>query len=366
MQNGVAGRSELTDLVYGSLFGECSWQHFMDRLATTLPNGKSAFHYQDLTSPLAQVGLVSGFGNDEVEQFHNHYAAVNPWIPRTMLVPVGRGMTGESIFPREELARTEFYNDWLKRQTGCETAIGVTILRDSSRTFILSTCTSSTDPAFNHEAAGLYTHLSPHLRRAVDFIRRGEFATGERQTGQSLFDAIGAGLFHVSETGGIRSMNERARRMIEDGAPVRLGTNGRIAITDPRAAETLQFLLSRQGVQVEPYLATLKATDGSAHRLTLVRLTSEPMTEFLNGPTVAIIIEPMTDFSEPRSERLQANYKLTPKEARIAAAIAAGLSLREIADSDGVSYETVRSHVKNIYGKMEVSSQASLVARLLR
>ncbi|WP_412178830.1 helix-turn-helix transcriptional regulator [Rhizobium sp. TRM96647] len=338
----------------------------MDRLATTMPNGKSSFHYQDLASPLAQVGLVSGFGSDEVEQFHNHYAAVNPWIPRTMLVPVGRGMTGESIFPREQLAKTEFYNDWLKRQTGCETAIGVTILRDSSRTFILSTCTSSTDPVLNHEAAELYTQLSPHLRRAVDFIRRGEFATGERQTGQALFDAIGAGLIHVSETGRIRSMNDRARRMIEHGEPVRLATSGRIAITDPRAAETLQFLLSRQGVQVEPYLATLTGADGSVHRLTLVRLTSDPMTEFLNGPTVAVIIEPIAGVDEPRSERLQASYRLTPKEAQIAAAIASGLSLREIADNDGVSYETVRSHVKNIYGKMEVSSQASLVARLLR
>ncbi len=366
VQNAIAGRLELTDLVYGSLFGECSWQHFMDRLATTLPNGKSAFHYQDLTSSLAQVGLVSGFGEDEIEQFHNHYAAVNPWVPRTMLVPVGRGIAGDSIFPRAELAKTEFYNDWLKRQTGCETSIGATILRDSTRTFILSTCTSSTDPEFNHRAADLYTQLSPHLRRAVDFIRRGELVTGERRTGQALFDAIGAGLIHVSETGDVRSMNDRAREMLEAGAPVRFRANGRIAIADPRAAETLRFLASRHGVQVEPYVAVVRAADGASHRLTLVRLKSDLFVEFLNGPTVAIVIEPIAVAGEMRGVRLQEDYRLTPKEVRIAEAIAAGLSLREIADSDGVSYETVRSHVKNIYGKMEVSSQASLVARLLR
>lgn len=366
MQNAIAGRLELTDLVYGSLFGECCWQHFMDRLATTLPDGKSAFHYQDLTSPLAQVGLFSGFGEDEIAQFHDHYAALNPWPPRTMLVPVGRGMTGESIFPRAELAKTEFYNDWLKRQAGCETSIGATILRDSTRTFILSTCTSSTNPEFNHRAADLYTQLSPHLRRAVDFIRRGELVSGERRTGQALFDAIGAGLIQASESGEIRSMNARAREMLEAGAPVRLKANGHIAIIDPRAAEALRFLASRQGVQLQPYVAVLRAAEGASHRLTLVRLKSDPFVEFLNGPTVAIIIEPIAASSEMRGVRLQENYRLTPKEVRIAEAIAAGLSLREIADSDGVSYETVRSHVKNIYGKMEVSSQASLVARLLR
>lgn len=366
MQREAPSPAELTDLVYGSLFGECRWQDFLDRLATTLPGGKSAFHYQDLTSPVAQVGLVSGFTEQDIDQFNNHFAAVNPWIPRTMLIPVGQGISAEGIFPREELAKTEFYNDWLKH-TGCETSIGATIVRDKTRTFILSTCTSSTDAEFNRQAAGLYTALSPHLRRAVDYMRRGDLVTGERQVGQSLFDAIGAGLLYVSETGSIRSLNERARHMIDVGVPIRVTANGRAALECQRSAETLDFLLSRHGVQVEPYVTLIKGADGIAYRLTLVRMKSDTFTEFLNGPTVAVIIEPAPAASgDARSERIRVDYRLTPKEVRIASAIAAGLSLREIAHSDGVSYETVRSHVKNIYGKTEVSSQASLVALLLR
>ncbi|MGO7201294.1 helix-turn-helix transcriptional regulator, partial [Rhizobium ruizarguesonis] len=39
--------SELIDLIYGSLFGECNWQDFLDRVAQTSPNGKAALHYHD-------------------------------------------------------------------------------------------------------------------------------------------------------------------------------------------------------------------------------------------------------------------------------------------------------------------------------
>lgn len=72
--------SELINLIYGSLFGECNWQDFLDRVAQTSPNGKAALHYHDLASPVAHVPYVSGFSRTEVDQFSSHFAAVNPWI----------------------------------------------------------------------------------------------------------------------------------------------------------------------------------------------------------------------------------------------------------------------------------------------
>ena len=65
-----------------------------------------------------------------------------------------------------------FYNDWLKGQTGCESTVGVTIVRSPTRTLLVSTCTSSTDEELNRRAADQYTLLAPHLKRAFDFLRR--------------------------------------------------------------------------------------------------------------------------------------------------------------------------------------------------
>jgi DNA-binding CsgD family transcriptional regulator len=57
--------------------------------------------------------------------------------------------------------------------------------------------------------------------------------------------------------------------------------------------------------------------------------------------------------------------QLTAAEMRIAAGITAGLSLREVARTNDVSYETARSHLKNIYSKLGVNSQVGLVRRLM-
>jgi DNA-binding CsgD family transcriptional regulator len=57
--------------------------------------------------------------------------------------------------------------------------------------------------------------------------------------------------------------------------------------------------------------------------------------------------------------------KLSPTESRIALAIAQGQTTKEIAFKAGIAESTVRSHVKSIYKKLDISRQADLVRLLL-
>jgi DNA-binding CsgD family transcriptional regulator len=59
--------------------------------------------------------------------------------------------------------------------------------------------------------------------------------------------------------------------------------------------------------------------------------------------------------------RLQGAYRLTPAEARVAALLAMGQSLEEIAAANEVSYATVRSQVRSILAKTGVRRQADIV-----
>lgn len=366
-QPGNAGTDELTDLIYGAAFGECSWQDFLDRLAGTLPNGRSALHYHDLTAPNSYVPSVSGFEAEDIEQFNAHFAAVNPWIPKAMRVATGQGLVGEQIVPRGELIKSEFYNDWLKRKTGCETSVGVTIIRSATRTFMLSTCTSSTDDDLNQQAAEQYTLLAPHLKRAFDLLRKRDRATGGHGEGRDLLDSVGVGVIYVTDNLRIRSMNKSAERMLSNDAPARTSPGGRLTLQGKEAAAALELLSLRLGTHAEPHVSLVKATDGAAYRITLVRLRSDVFVELLNGPTVAVLVEPATSLlPEERREHLKDMHGLTPAEIRIASGLASGLSLREMAQANGVSYETIRTHLKSIYAKTDVNSQAALVSLLMR
>ena len=58
-------------------------------------------------------------------------------------------------------------------------------------------------------------------------------------------------------------------------------------------------------------------------------------------------------------------YGLTPAEADVAAALAEGCTVSEIAATTGRKESTVRWHVKNLHSKLDVHRQADVVRLVL-
>lgn len=70
----------------------------------------------------------------------------------------------------------------------------------------------------------------------------------------------------------------------------------------------------------------------------------------------------------PEQVRPQAapDYHLTPREKEVLACIVNGLTHKMIADHLFISYETVRTHVKNIYTKLHVASLAEVLSKAMK
>lgn len=58
-------------------------------------------------------------------------------------------------------------------------------------------------------------------------------------------------------------------------------------------------------------------------------------------------------------------YNLTIREKEVLTCVTEGLSYKMVADKLGISYETVRTHVKNIYEKLHVASVSEAVAKAI-
>jgi DNA-binding CsgD family transcriptional regulator len=61
-------------------------------------------------------------------------------------------------------------------------------------------------------------------------------------------------------------------------------------------------------------------------------------------------------------ERLRARFGFTKTEARVVGALVEGLSYGEIAETLGVSYHTVHTHIKAIHQKAGISTTGRLTA----
>lgn len=60
------------------------------------------------------------------------------------------------------------------------------------------------------------------------------------------------------------------------------------------------------------------------------------------------------------------DYRLTPKEKEMLQFMVQGKSFKMIAEAAGISYETVRTHMKNIYAKLHVNSNTEAVSKVLK
>jgi DNA-binding CsgD family transcriptional regulator len=96
------------------------------------------------------------------------------------------------------------------------------------------------------------------------------------------------------------------------------------------------------------------ASDGSAHAVTIVRLlgVDERFLASRGAP-------------HPGHEGVEARRRLTPAQRRVCELLVTGATLAEIASALDVSAETVKSHTKAIYARLDVSTRVELV-RVLR
>lgn len=77
-----------------------------------------------------------------------------------------------------------------------------------------------------------------------------------------------------------------------------------------------------------------------------------------------LVLTPIDRTRIPSAETIQGLYDLTPAEAKVARALAAGSNVPDAATQLSVSPETVRTHVKAILAKSGLSRQADFVAAI--
>jgi DNA-binding CsgD family transcriptional regulator len=63
---------------------------------------------------------------------------------------------------------------------------------------------------------------------------------------------------------------------------------------------------------------------------------------------------------------LAQHFDLSPQQSRIGAELVRGRSVEQIARKHGIAVATVRSHLKGVFSKLGVSSQAALVTKFMK
>ena len=121
----------LLDDVYYAAASPTGWQAVVDRLGTMCEGGAVSLQGHDFATNRHLGVLTSGFSQEAVVSFRDHFASVNPWADGMARWPVGMTMFADKFIDRADLKKTEFYNDFLRPND--DIALGVGAVAQSRR-----------------------------------------------------------------------------------------------------------------------------------------------------------------------------------------------------------------------------------------
>jgi DNA-binding CsgD family transcriptional regulator/GAF domain-containing protein len=218
--------------------------------------------------------------------------------------------------------------------------------------------------AFSAAQVATLQSLTPHLNRALILHARLQ-AVDQMVSGLAvLLDRMPMGVVLLNGMSNIVHANNRAQQVLRSSSLLR-SSNQRLQASGARDNRQLQGLiaaaLARESAFTDTMLRLLSGgPPGLYIQVTPMELPEPSDSLFLCGVRAAVWIgayEP--DQLCPRS--LAKLYNLSPTESELLVRLVDGTSLSEIAGLRQVSIYTVRTQLKTIMNKLNVSRQADLV-----
>ena len=323
----------------------------------------------DLRIYFARYLRRSESAQDQAREYFNTYHPHDEGMPRLRRLPHGRLVRVRDVYTEDELKTSPAYNEGL-RSLGSRNGLYVRFDGPHGLRIVWGVGDPVGSGGWESARLGLIERLLPHVHRSV-LIRQALAAA----------DALGAGLAGLLDNDRIGVVQlDRGGRVLEANGPaleiLRRGDglvdrDGALDAVLPADRSRLRRLLGRAlpAVWGEPPgggSMTVQRPSGRARLGLHVSPVGDAEADF-GGRRVTALVLLVDPARRPRidAQRVAKMLGLTPSEGRMAALLAEGLRVREIAVATGWRENYVRWLVQQVYRKQGVSGQVALVRQVL-
>jgi DNA-binding CsgD family transcriptional regulator len=356
----------LVGRIYEAALEPSGWHDFASELAEAYGGAAVAFGLQLPGFPMASAVFAVGFREPYQGRFTEYLSKGLPWQGIETQGWVGRFGLASEVLPDDALAATEIYQRWMKPQglAACG-PMGHTVALDGGRPVAgLALFRREGQPHWTPDDLTLANLLVPHLAQAYLIHRR----VRENAALAEALDRLPTGVILLDARRQTVLANRSAQRIIglHDGFVV--------DASGPRASRpsdnaVLQKLLERAtrgaGDSAAGSVLTISRPSGRrAYPLMLAPLLKAPPGSTL-GDAAAVLYISDLEGSLRHSEVLRSLYSLTEAETELVELLCAGHSLEEAAERRGVTMNTARSQLKQVFAKTNTSRQSELVRLVL-
>jgi DNA-binding CsgD family transcriptional regulator/PAS domain-containing protein len=307
-----------------------------------------------------------GHDPSHAKMYAEHYFAIDPTRELVLVAPALRALTTYEEFPHRVRARHEYF-EWAERVCDIGDVIGISTAEAHGRRSTLSLQRPTAARGYDAIEKAVVELLAPHLQIA----KRVQLKLGEAWAAKTELEAAFARLsmaaLVIDAQTRIRHVNAAATALFARSREAS-SRHGKLVFADPKVNAAFQAAVRNATAQCprSSAIAFHLAPRRSAEILVSPLCPEHRAVSAWQMPLALVLIATGARDEQSIRSRMQQLYRLTPAESRIAAALAVGHSVEEIAAANGVTEATLRTQLRSIFGKTGTSRQSQLVSLALR
>lgn len=358
---------DLIGRIYETAIVTDGWLPLLDRFAAVF-NSQAALFMQDLVQGEGGLAVISGIDPAFVRSYRDYYGYINPDLPRLAGLPAGTFVCHE-IGENRALYRTEYYNDWMRPQK-LVGGMGAILEKNCDVATKISLNCFEKNGLFTRKQEKFFIQLIPHLQRSIWMNREFLGVHIQRKTAFDALDALSLGVLISNQFGQILFANRTGERLLRTGEGLTTKLGQIHGLTSDASQELLTMIRStaRTGSgkgQVAGGTLNLPRRNGSSLSVLVSPL---PIECGLFSPAISaavLFVSSADERTAVESQDIMHLFGLTPAESKLLSSLVQGAELKDYADKNKISMNTVKKHLQNIFLKTGKNRQSDLVGCVL-
>ena len=342
------------------------WDDVLDNVMQITQSNKAFFFFQklDLPKPLLLEFRTNFEYSQEVFQDYQQRTLEDPLYQTMVQMPEGDCANLTDHVKIEHFSQTAFYQE-IYVPLKVKYSIASVVARDAEYESAFAINRGEGDPGYDERVLGFMRLITPHVVRAIHIYKELTLYKHYASISKSVLDQSDKAIIVCDQNGRIISTNAFADEYLIPGQPIYIERK-QLCLAEPVNQQRLHSYIAQCSRlyynEIGAQQTILLEANNHLHAL----ITVSPLKQGNHINDFYVLCALVTvKFQQAMNWPLVVNeMKLTSRELSLLKAIYAKRKLNELADTWGISYNTLRTHLQNIFKKFQVNSQTELMVKL--
>ncbi len=345
---------DLIGKLYGAVDDVESWPDVLAGLAKHLGADSAILYFIDTAREGISFVALSRISQQVTEALKSHYKPMDIFH-RVYAEAASAAIVSRFQFVGEKGGEPEVWR-----------ALGEVLARDGSSVCVIEFHRWGDDKPFDEASMRAYAGLSNHLKQAIHLQRRLTAVTSQRDGAAHVLDRLPVGVVLVDGRGRAVMINRVAKELIRTAGAISIDRSGHCRAALPDESAALGDMVAEVAADLTSdnrYMLVNREDGGPALAVMATPIGIEAAGA--GRPTAMVFVCDQTRPHPTPADALSQLYGLTASEGRVLENLVQGHRPEDVAADLGVTINTIRTHLKNIYRKTEAQGQPELVRLVL-